>query len=198
MDGTYEIRTVDINPPTHGHSNNNAPTFVLPCYSRTDVRTKLRGLGKKIEKHYIHLYSLYLPVCSGVATRTWIDEVQWSIGPRSPIVLRLIFSKCIAYNCASKKIINSYNVYYQYLLFCSPDSFTFKRSMASAASFASCRLLFIRDDHLILPNYVGFIREELETFINAICTNQIFSSNLQFCTIVIVFFTFMCASCTIS
>jgi hypothetical protein len=32
-------------------------------------------------------------------------------------------------------------------------------------------LLFIRDDYLVLSNNVGFTSEELETFINDICTN---------------------------
>ena len=32
-------------------------------------------------------------------------------------------------------------------------------------------LLFIRDDHLALSNNVGFTPEELESFINYICTN---------------------------
>ena len=31
--------------------------------------------------------------------------------------------------------------------------------------------LFIPDDHLVLSNDVGFIREELQSFIDYICTN---------------------------
>ena len=36
-------------------------------------------------------------------------------------------------------------------------------------------LLFIRDDHLVLSNTVGFTREELESLINYICTYYAFS-----------------------
>ena len=34
-----------------------------------------------------------------------------------------------------------------------------------------CELLFIRDDHLVLPNNVGFTCEEHTTYISSICTN---------------------------
>jgi len=59
-------------------------------------------------------------------------------------------------------------------------------------------LLFVRDDRLVLSNNVSLTREEIETFIDELCTNQMCISNLQSCVIVLIVCTFVHASCTIS
>jgi len=42
---------------------------------------------------------------------------------------------------------------------------------ADAGGWLFRQLLFIRDGRLVLSNNVSFIREEIETFIDELCTN---------------------------
>jgi len=45
---------------------------------------------------------------------------------------------------------------------------------------------------LVLSNIVSFKREEIETFIDELCTNYIFISNLQSYAIVLIYAVLLC------